>query len=92
MKGKAKILTVFVLGVLLGFVGMFVFMGINTRKVMAIYADVRLWEMASNARLLRAGRAESLLDRYDDAIPRSVLYFSKEHRRFLKGNQAHAAL
>lgn len=92
VKGKAKIVTAFVLGLLLGLVGMFVLMGMNTRKVMAIYADAQLLEMAANARLLRSGQGETLLRRYDDAIPRNALYFHKHHRGFLKGKQAHAAL
>ena len=92
MKGKAKILAAFALGLLVGVVGMFLFMGINTRKVMAIYADAQLLEMAANASLLRSGQAETLLGRYEDSIPRTVLYFENYHRRFLRGTQAHAAL
>ena len=85
-------MTAFVLGLLVGVVGMFLFMGINTQKVMAIHAEAQLFEMADNARLLRGGRGEMLLNRYDDVIPNTVLSFNQYHRRFLKGTQAHAAL
>ncbi len=92
MNGKAKILTIFVLGLLLGTAGTFLFMGINIRKVMAIHADAQLFEMAVNARSLRAGSGEVLLDRYDDAIPSSAISFHNYHRTYLKGDHANAAL
>jgi len=92
MKGKAEVLVAFVLGLLLGIVGMFRFMGTNTQRVMAINAEAQLHKTAANARLLRTGQGETLLNHYDEAIPKDALAFHKEHRRLLKGQRAHAAL
>ncbi len=92
VKGKAKVLTAFVVGLLLGTAGMFLFMGVNMGKVMAIHADAQLFEVAVNARLLRAGSSEVLLDGYDYAIPRKAIRFHNDHRTYLKGERANEAL
>ncbi len=92
MKSKAMIVIGFILGLLVGAVATFVFMGINTRKVMAIYADAQLLEMAVNADLIRAGKGDKLLERYDVAIPRNAAQFADYHWKYLRGNQKHAAL
>ena len=87
-----RILAAFGLGLLLGLVGMFLFMGINTKRVMAVYAEAQLLEMAVTACTLRAGMHDDLLERHDRQLPRMALQFSRVHREHLKGNQAHAAL
>ena len=92
MKIKAMIVIGFILGLFVGAVATLVLMGINTRKVMAIYADSQLLEMAVNANLLRAGKGADLLERYDVAIPRSAAQFADCHRKYLEGNQRHSAL
>ena len=83
VKSTTMIVIGFVVGLLVGAVATFVFMGINTRKVMAIYADAQLQEMAVNAHLLRSGKSETLLRHYDDAIPAQVIQLADYHRRFL---------
>lgn len=92
MRKKIRIAGVFavglLVGLLIGWVTMFVFMGINTKKVMAIYADSALLEMAVNARQIRAGQADALLDRLDRATPLMVVQFDKVDRKFSKSSGA----
>ena len=92
VKGKAKILGAFVLGLLLGTVGMFLFMGISSKRLMAVYTDGALLEMAQTANALRNGRDDDLLKRYDAAIPQMAVHFDRLFRKYLKGNEAHETL
>jgi len=88
MKAKLKIGLVFVGALFLGAIAMAIFMGINTQRVMAIYADAQLQEMAINAHLIRAGKTAGLLERYDVAIPHNTVQFAACHRRYAQGNAA----
>lgn len=92
MSSKVKIAMAFAVGLLSGGVAASVMMGISYRKVIAIYADAQLLEMAVNANLLRAGQGERLLARYDRVIPQNALQFANCHQKYLQGKQRHVAL
>jgi hypothetical protein len=88
VKSKAVIVGASVVGLLVGAVAAFVFMGVNTRKVMALFASAQLQEMAVNAHLIRTGRAAQLLERYDAAIPQNAVQFDVHHRKYVPSNMA----
>jgi len=89
---RGKTAAILVLGVLIGGVATFVFMGYQTRRVMAIYAEAALLEAATDARLLAGGKSQAVLDRKDAAMGNMVLGFAAQHARYLRQDRKVAAL
>jgi thiol-disulfide isomerase/thioredoxin len=92
VKTKAMVAVGFVVGLLVGAVAACIFMGINTRKVMAVFGEARLMEMVSNAALLRQGRGADLLEAYDVAIPSYAVDFAQSDRAYVQGDRRNLAL
>ena len=92
MKNKGKLIGALLVGILIGGLGVGVYMGFSCRWLMAFYAEVHLLEMSSNARQIRAGGVDEVLARFETAIGREVVTFAKEHRRYVKGDSKYAAL
>ena len=92
MSHRGKTAAVLLLGVLIGGVAAFLFMGYQTRRVMAIYAEAALLEAATDARQLTAGRSHAVLDRKNAALGNMVLGFEAEHARYLRQDRKVATL
>ena len=80
-------LAALVVGMLLGGVGVFILMGLATRRVMAIYANAALIETATDVRQLRAGQLNKVLERKEAALPGMVMCFEHEHARYMPQEQ-----
>ncbi|HAU36849.1 MAG TPA: hypothetical protein DCX07_03940 [Phycisphaerales bacterium] len=92
MKNKIKLTLALLIGAVLGGVGMFLYGGVATKKIMALYAQAVLTETAVDARQLRKDRADEVLKRKEVALPEMIRTFEKYHRCDLPAEQGNGAL
>lgn len=80
MKKKMAVLGVFGAGLFVGGLVMFVLMGVRASSIVQSYDHNALLELAVNARQIRAGQYDAVLQRYDNAIPRFTIQFHKQYK------------
>jgi hypothetical protein len=92
MKRKLLLLVIFIMGTLAGFVSCFLWIGFKDYSVMGHFASMNLTEIAIDAREIRAGRANGVLERYDKAIPQLILNFDKFYSKVLSEEEINRTL
>jgi hypothetical protein len=76
MKGKVKGLLLFLLGLVIGGVGGFVYMAVQYNKMMALWYGTRVVEMATNAHQVRRGQEREVLKRIDMTLPSVAMTYA----------------
>lgn len=92
MKRKFLLFAIFIVGTFIGFVSCFLLLGSKGYSALSHFTSLRLMEMAVDVRELRAGQADRILERYDEAIPQLILQFDKFYTKGLPQEQINSTL
>lgn len=92
MSSKTKIGISVTVGALLGVGGMWLFTGVQMRRMLSQWTSAALCETAADIWQIRSGQVDTVLERKEDALSRMIVNFQKWHAGFLSEDQRVATL